>query len=92
MAPMDLQTLAQKRADLESRLARADNALREARRRDDARRKIVLGGALLAALRAGDIPAATGRALVARYVSERDRPLFAGTSIAVVSETDGATS
>lgn len=89
MAAMDLRTLAQRRADLESRLARADTALREAKRRDDARRKIVLGGALLAALRAGDIPAATGRALVTRYVAERDQRLFDGTPLAV---SDGATS
>ena len=87
MAAIDLRTLAQRRANLESRLARADIALREAKRRDDARRKIVLGGALLAALRAGDIPTATGRALVARYVSERDQALFAGTALAV---SDGA--
>lgn len=87
---LDLRSLAQKRADLESRLARADAALRDARRRDDARRKIVLGGALLAALRDGTVPASTGRALVARYVSERDQALFAGTSIGVASSDGGA--
>lgn len=88
MAITDLRTLAQRRADAEQRLARAETALREARRRDDSRRKIVLGGAVLAAVRAGDIRPEEARALVARYVSERDHPLFISTALEVRAVTE----
>lgn len=74
---VDLTKLAQKRAALESRLAHATAALRDAQRRDDTRRKVVAGGALLAAVRDGVLPAHILDSLVAR-MQPRDAALFAG--------------
>jgi len=74
---LDLSKLAQRRADLESKLAHATAALRDAQRRDDTRRKVVAGAALLASVREGAVPAGVLAVLVAR-MSERDAELFAG--------------
>ena len=72
---LDLNRLAQRRAALESKLAHATAALRDAQRADDTRRKIVLGGTTLAAIRDGVLPGWVLPTLVAR-MSERDRVLF----------------
>ena len=37
-------------------------------------------------IRDGSVPASTGRTLVSKYVAERDKPLFAGTPLAVPTE------
>lgn len=73
---VDVGMLAQKRAALESRLAHTTAALRDAQRRDDTRRKVVAGGALLAAVRDGVLPAHILDSLVAR-MQPRDAVLFA---------------
>jgi hypothetical protein len=83
---VELRELQQRRADLEQRLARAETALRAARRADDARRKIVLGGAIIAAIKSGAIDASAVRQLLAKHASERDRRLFDGSSLATNSE------
>ncbi|BDA84554.1 hypothetical protein Sa4125_20960 [Aureimonas sp. SA4125] len=72
---VDLTKLAQRRAALESKLAATTMTLREAERRLDSRRKVILGGTLLAALRDGSVSADTLTLLVCR-MSERDRALF----------------
>ncbi|GGE16570.1 hypothetical protein GCM10011390_39550 [Aureimonas endophytica] len=86
---LDLNRLAQKKARLEAALASADTALREARRRDDTRRKVVLGGALLAALRDGTAPDWILSALVGR-MQPRDAALFADMARGPVPEFEGA--
>ncbi|KQT83123.1 hypothetical protein [Aurantimonas sp. Leaf443] len=82
---IDLGKLSQRRAALEARLAMATTALRDAQRRDDARRKIVVGGTLLTAIRDGAVPASVLDILRAR-MSERDRLLFTHTDTTPVSE------
>jgi len=52
---VDLTKLKQKRARLEASLAAATTTLRDAERRDDTRRKVVAGAALLSAVRDGAI-------------------------------------
>lgn len=84
---LDLARLAQRRASLESRLAHATAALRDAQRRDDTRRKVVAGAALLAAVREGVVPAGTLAVLVAR-MSERDAALFAPDAALVVAGSE----
>lgn len=86
---VDLGRLAQKRAALESRLAAATTALRDAQRRDDTRRKVVAGGALLAAVRDGVLPAHVLAALVAR-MTERDAALFASEVVPAAAGFEGA--
>ena len=88
MAP-DLAKLAQRRAALESKLAHATAALRDAQRRDDTRRKVVAGAALLAAVREGIVPAGVLAALVTR-MSERDAALFADAMTVPALEFEGA--
>lgn len=75
--------LLQRKAKLESDLARLRAKEKQAARRDDTRRKIVLGGALLAAMDSGAMPSEIGRKLVARFVADRDRKLFDGTPLAM---------
>lgn len=86
--PLDLTRLAQRRAALESKLAHATAALRDAERRDDTRRKVVAGAALLSAVRDGTAPDWILVALVAR-MSERDRALFADVVPISVPEFEG---
>lgn len=74
--------LLQRKAKLESDLARLRAQEKSAARRDDTRRKIVLGGALLAAMDSGAVPTETGRKLVSRFVADRDRKLFDGSPLA----------
>jgi len=76
------QVLLQRKAKAESELARLHKKQKEAARRDDTRRKIVLGGALLKAMDEGVLSSEIGRKLVARFVSERDQKLFEGSALA----------
>ncbi len=76
-APNRLDRLRQRAAALDLRIRRAASEERERRRREDARSKIVIGGALLALLRAEPVAA---RALAPRLlplIAERDRELIA---------------
>lgn len=75
--------LLQRKAKLESDLARLRAQEKNAARKDDTRRKIVLGGALLAAMETGAIQEEVGRKLVGRFVAERDQKLFNGSPLAV---------
>lgn len=79
---VDLGALKQRKADLESRLAQTESALRSAKRADDSRRKIVLGGAVLAALRSSEIDGSAVREILSRHVADRDRKLFDGSPLA----------
>lgn len=76
--------LLQRKAKLESDLARLRDQEKKAARKDDTRRKIVLGGALLAAMESGVISHEVGRKLVSRHVAERDLKLFEGSPLAAV--------
>jgi hypothetical protein len=76
--------LLQRKAKLESDLARLRHQEKQAARRDDTRRKIVLGGALLKALDSGAIAEEVGRKLVGRFVGDRDKKLFEGSPLAAV--------
>jgi hypothetical protein len=78
--------LLQRKAKLESDLARLRAQEKNAARRDDTRRKIVLGGALLAAMDSGALSSEIGRKLVDRFVADRDRKLFDGSSLAASAE------
>lgn len=80
--------LLQRKAKLESDLARLRTREKEAARRDDTRRKIVLGGALLAAVAEGEVSADFVRHLVEVRVPERDRKLFAGMPFAAPEAPD----
>lgn len=84
---LDLHRLAQRRAALESKLAHATAALRDAQRADDTRRKIVLGGTALAAFRDGALPAWVLPTLVGR-MSERDAALFAADVAPLVAGSE----
>ena len=75
--------LLQRKAKLESDLARLRAREKQAARKDDTRRKIVLGGALLAAMDSGAIAQEVGRKLVVRFVADRDQKLFDGSPLAV---------
>lgn len=74
--------LLQRKAKLESDLARLRAQEKNAARKDDTRRKIVLGGALLAAMESGALSSEIGRKLVSRFVADRDRKLFDGSPLA----------
>jgi hypothetical protein len=80
---VDLSALKQRKAELESRLAATETALKTAKRADDSRRKIVLGGAILAALKAGEIDGSLVRKILAAHVAERDRKLFDGSALSI---------
>ncbi|WP_026789810.1 hypothetical protein [Pleomorphomonas oryzae] len=80
---VDLSALKQRKADLESRLAQTESALKSARRADDSRRKIVLGGAILAALKASEIDGSAVRKILAAHVADRDKRLFDGSPLAI---------
>ncbi|WP_292702910.1 hypothetical protein [Mesorhizobium sp.] len=82
--------LLQKKAKLEADLARLRTREKDAHRRDETRRKIVLGGVVLAAVEAGDIRTDFVAGLVRQHVAERDRKLFTGTAFAVSKMTDSA--
>lgn len=79
------QVLLQRKAKAESELARLRTKEKQAARKDDTRRKIVLGGALLAAMDSGVISHEVGRKLVSRHVADRDQKLFVGSPLAADS-------
>lgn len=84
--------LLQKKARVESDLARLRTREKEAARKDDTRRKIVLGGVVLAAVEAGDLETDYFGRLIRRHVAERDKKLFEGSPFAVTeNENPGAT-
>ncbi|TPL45331.1 conjugal transfer protein TraD [Mesorhizobium sp. B2-4-6] len=82
--------LLQKKAKLDSDLARLRAKEKDAQRRDDTRKKIVLGGVVLAAVEAGDVAANFVAGLVRAHVAERDKKLFVGTALAVPEAADSA--
>ncbi|KTQ97826.1 hypothetical protein NS226_04110 [Aureimonas ureilytica] len=86
---LDLTKLAQRRAALESRLAHATAALRDAQRKDDTRRKVIAGAALLAGVREGVVPAGVLAVLVGR-MAERDAALFADAMTVPARDSEGA--
>lgn len=67
--------LLQRKAKLESDLARVRKAAKDADRRDDTRRKIIIGAALLRAIEEGKIPPTVGK-LLQTLMTDRDRKLF----------------
>lgn len=71
-----MQKLEQKKAKLEGEIARAKKKESEAARKADSRRKIVLGGVVIAAIRDGGIPESLVRRLVATHASDRDKAVF----------------
>ncbi|MBN9074581.1 MAG: hypothetical protein J0H34_23840 [Rhizobiales bacterium] len=80
--------LLQRKAKLEADLARLRTQEKKAARRDDTRRKIVLGGVVLAAVEAGNVAPDFVAGLVRAHVAERDKKLFVGTAFAVPEATD----
>ena len=77
---VDLTKLKQKRARLEASLAAATTTLRDAERRDDTRRKVKAGAALLSAVRDGAISDDVLPSLVGRMMP-RDAALFADLAL-----------
>ncbi|TPM33553.1 hypothetical protein FJ955_02045 [Mesorhizobium sp. B2-2-2] len=75
---LDLKALMQRKAKLESDIARAKRKESDAARKADSRRKIVLGGVLIAAIRDGGIPESLVRRLVETHASDRDKQIFDG--------------
>lgn len=69
----DEQKLKQRIARLQANLARKEVKKKEAVRQLDSRRKIILGGVLIAAVRAGGISENSVRKLVAEFASDQDR-------------------
>jgi len=73
---MDLKSLLQKKAKIENDIARAKRAAKDAARRADSRRKIILGGVLIAAVREGAFSGNAVRGLVSKFASDRDKAAF----------------
>lgn len=71
-----LEKLMQKKAKIESELARTLAAEKTAQRKLDSRRKIVLGSALLKAISEGRVQPQFGEGLVKNFASERDKSIF----------------
>ncbi len=71
-----LEKLRQKKAKIESELARLAKAEKARSRKLDSRRKIVLGSALLKAISEGKIQETVARSLVAGFAADRDKPIF----------------
>lgn len=89
-----LEKLMQKKAKIESELARTLAAEKTAQRKLDSRRKIVLGSALLKAISEGRVQPQFGEGLVKNFASERDKSIFEGFVFPTpeVSENDGVAS
>lgn len=81
--------LLQEKEKAEANLKRTQAQLKEAERKADSRKKIVLGGVILAAVQAGGLPAHFVARLVKDHASDRDKTLFVGTAFEV-SESAGA--
>ncbi|PWK64637.1 hypothetical protein C8K44_11978 [Aminobacter sp. AP02] len=75
--------LLQRKAKLEADIARLRTKEKDVARRDDTRRKIVLGGMILAAVAAGDVPADFVKRLVRIHVADRDKKLFVASPFEV---------
>lgn len=75
--------LRQKKAKIEADLNRLLAREKETARRDDTRKKIVLGGVVLAAVEAGDVTAEFIAGLVRSHVAERNKKLFVGSAFAI---------
>jgi hypothetical protein len=73
---LDLKVLMQRKARLESEIARERSKQKEAARKADSKRKIVLGGVLIAAVRDGGIPEHLVRRLIEAHASVRDKAIF----------------
>ena len=73
---MDLKALMQRKVRLESQIAREKKKESDMRRREDSRRKIVLGSVVLAAVRKGGIQEESVRRLIDRFASDRDKTVF----------------
>lgn len=84
------QRLLQRKAKIEADLNRLRARGKKDARRDDTRKKIVLGAVVLAAVEAGDVRADFVAGLVRAHVAERDKRLFVGTAFAVPEATDPA--
>jgi len=86
-------TRAQKIARLRDELAREIGREREEKRRQDARQKIILGGAVISLLSAPDLPPVSKHNLAARLLSviaERDRADISALLSALVPPTPEA--
>lgn len=75
-AKIQERKLLQKKAKLDSDLARLQRKTNEARRRADSHRKIVLGVVTIAAIRDGGIPEPLIRRMIEMHASDRDRKVF----------------
>jgi hypothetical protein len=93
---MDLKSLLQKKAKIESDIARAKKQEKDAKRRAETRSKIILGGVLIAAVREGAFSENAVRGLVSKFASDRDKAAFedfefeSGEAVSAVSETAAA--
>jgi hypothetical protein len=77
-----LASLQQRAASLDSKIAELKRAAADAARRDDARRKVLIGAAVLAAIDAGKTPPDPFVALLDRFLTRHgDRAVFASGSI-----------
>ncbi len=89
-----LQKLMQKKAKIESDLARLEKAEKTAARKLDSRRKIVIGAAVMKAIFEGRIQEPWARNLIANFASERDKSIFEDFTFPTAEhrETDGVAS
>lgn len=71
-----LQKLMQKKAKIESDLARLERSAKTEQRKLDSRRKIVLGGCLIKAEAEGRLGENYIKNLVNAFASERDKAIF----------------
>lgn len=71
-----LQKLMQKKAKIESDLARLERSAKTEQRKLESRRKIVLGGCLLKAQASGKISENYIENLVNAFASDRDKAIF----------------
>lgn len=75
--------LLQRKAKIEADLNRLRAREKKDARREDTRKKIVLGGVVLAAVEAGDVGTDLVAGLVRLHLADRDKKLFVGTAFAV---------
>lgn len=89
-----LQKLMQKKAKIESDLARLEKAEKAAARKLDSRRKIVLGSAVLKAVQTGRLTGEWAHQLVNTFASERDKSIFTDFEFPIAEnrETDSVVS
>lgn len=76
-APSKLEKLLEKQRQLEAQISQITAREKEEERKKDTRRKILIGGAVLASFRHGDFPKDRLIALLDKgLTSDRDRALF----------------